>query len=115
MQVSACTTTQDAVCKPYTQCDSRYTYVLRKGNTYHDTLCAPRTFCTAGSSRSMYEKQPAVDSTDFSVNGTDAVCAPYSTCPDGTFMSFIGDDTHDVQCTLCPPGESLSIARFTGQ
>ena len=68
MQVSACTSSRDAVCKPYTLCDARYEYVLRKGSPYDDALCAPKTFCTASSSRSTYEKYPAVDSTSFLVS-----------------------------------------------
>lgn len=77
-QVSQCTQTSDAVCKRYTSCDSRYEYVLRKGNDFNDNLCAPKTSCTASSGRSMFEKAPAVDSVQFTVNGTDAVCQAYS-------------------------------------
>ena len=103
-QASSCTPTQDAVCKPYTLCDARYEYLLRKGNLYNDAICAPKTLCSSSTSRGMYQKVPAVDSVSFYVNGTDAICEPYSTCPDGTFMSFAGDDTRDVQCSPCPVG-----------
>ncbi len=111
-QASSCTPTQDAVCKRYTICDARYEYVLRKGNMYNDAICAPKTLCAASSSRSMYEAAPAVDSPSFDVNGTDAQCALYSTCPDGKYMSFFGDDTHDVRCTDCPAGTYRDAALF---
>ena len=103
------------MCKSYTVCDARYEYVLRKGDFDHDTLCAPKTFCTVSSSRTMYELRPAVDSTDFRVNGTDAVCAPYSSCPDGTYMSFPGDNTRDVRCTPCPPGTYRDAELFASE
>lgn len=98
--VSECTQSTDRVCKGHTQCDSSYDYVLRKGGLYSDTVCTPKTQCTKASKRSMYEKNPAVDSTSSTVNGTDAVCAPYSKCPDGHYMSFPGDQPHmGMQCT----------------
>ena len=55
---------------------------------------------------------PPADHVRKQVNGTDAVCAPYSTCPDGHYTSFSGDDTHDVQCTPCPPGTYRDAALF---
>lgn len=111
-QASPCTPTSDAVCVPYTECDVRYQYLQRKGDFDHDNVCALRTKCTAQSARSQYEVRAPVDSTDFSVNGTDAVCANYSTCAEGTYMSFPGDDTHDVGCTPCPAGTYRNSALF---
>ena len=103
-QASQCTESEDAVCKEYTLCNPATEYVARKGGWNSDTLCASRTRCTASSSRSMYQRYPAVDSTSPSMNGTDAVCAPYSSCSKGHFMASAGNDTHDVTCTPCPPG-----------
>lgn len=113
--VSECTDSSDRVCKTYTQCDSRYDYVLRKGGLYTDTVCAEKTRCTKSSDRSKYEKYPAVDSNSSTTNGTDAVCAPYSKCPDGHYMSFPGDDTNDVTCTLCPAGTYRNASLFASQ
>lgn len=99
-----CTADRDAVCRARTICDPLLQYVERLGDATHDTVCARRTRCTAYTQRGMYELRPAVDSVSFSVNGTDAVCSPYSRCPAGSFASFSGSETSDVACTLCPPG-----------
>ncbi len=113
--VSDCTDSADRVCKTFTSCDSQYEYVQRKGASFYDTVCAPKTNCNRASARAMYEKRPAVDSIRFDVNGTDAQCELYSKCPDGHFMSFVGDDTNDVRCTPCPPGMYRDAALFAMQ
>ena len=71
-------------------CLCRYEYIQRLGNYNHDNVCALKTKCNAFTQRGMYEKVPAVDSTSFYRNGTDAVCANYSTCPDGQYRWFPG-------------------------
>jgi hypothetical protein len=81
-----------------TQCDRRYEYVLQLGDWLQDTVCARKTRCTSDTQRGAYEKLPAVDANDTLKNGTDAVCANYSSCLDGHYISFRGDDTHDVTC-----------------
>lgn len=73
-------------------------------NYNHDRVCALKTKCNAFTQRGMYEKVPAVDSTSFYKNGTDAICANYSTCPDGQYRYSPGNDTTDVTCRKCPPG-----------
>jgi hypothetical protein len=68
----------------------------------------------------MYEKFPAVDSTSFSVNGTDAVCANYTQCPNGYFQSFPGMFNYDyrVACISGKTGSTtchkLMITELTG-
>lgn len=109
-QALPCSYTEDSVCREYTQCDPFDEYVVTKGAWDADNVCAPRTRCTASSSRSMYEMMPAVDSTDPRVNGSDAVCAPYSSCGGGHYTAFAGNDTHDVICLPCPPGMYRPLA-----
>jgi hypothetical protein len=99
-----CTADHDAVCRAFTVCDPVLQYVQRLGDALHDTVCARRTRCSAYTQRGMYELRPAIDSTSFDVNGTDAVCSLYSKCPAGSFASFAGSETSDVACTPCPPG-----------
>jgi len=113
--LSDCTGSTDRVCQPLKTCDADLEYVLRKGSSFFDTVCATRTKCTRESVRSMFEKVPAVDSVSSDVNGTDAVCAPYSKCPDGRYMSFEGDDTRDVACSPCPPGTYRNASLFASQ
>ena len=78
-------TVANKVCVTHENITSRYQYLQRKGNYNHDNECALKTKCNAFTQRGMYEKVPAVDSTSFYVNGTDAVCASYSPCPDGHY------------------------------
>jgi hypothetical protein len=111
-QLSSCTSLSDTVCKAYTFCDPQYQYILRRGDFDHDNLCS-KTKCTSSTSRAMYEKSAAVDSTSYYVNGTDSVCAAYAACQAGTFMSFAGNDTHDAECEKCPAG-SFSVGGVVG-
>lgn len=62
------------------------------GKFDQDTICAPKTRCTASSERAMYDRYPANDSTSFYKNGSDVVCAYYSKCGDGNYQSFPGDE-----------------------
>lgn len=85
-------------------CTKTHTHNTCRGDAVHDNLCAQRTRCTAQTQRATYEVRAAVDSTSFLQNGTDSICASYSSCPPGAYMSFQGNDTADVECTACPPG-----------
>lgn len=90
----------------------RYEYVQRLNDARNDRVCALKTLCNAMTQRGMYEKVAAVDSVRFDRNGTDSVCANYSTCPDGHFRWFHGNDTHDAVCRKCPPGTYRNATDF---
>ena len=64
---------------------SRYQYVQRKGNYNHYTVCGLMTKCNAVTQQGVYVRVPAVDSTSFYVNRSDAVCDSYLPCPDGHY------------------------------
>lgn len=98
------TPTSDNICQDFTQCNPDYQYLLQKGNLFRDNLCATKTRCTAQSFRNMYEKVPPKDATSDTVNGTDAVCEPYSNCPDGHEIKVPGTDTSDHECGPCSIG-----------
>jgi hypothetical protein len=108
VQSSSCTDSKDSVCSSLTVCDPTFDYVQRKNDYRNDYVCKPKTLCTASSQRGMYEKYPAVDSVDFRINGSDAVCANYSQCPDGYFQSFSGGL---FACGLC---DRMGV-QFTGE
>ena len=96
---------KDRVCARYTQCDPNTQYLLRRGDGFNDNICAAKTLCVFAPFP-QFEAIPAVDSPDFSTNGTDAVCSNYTRCAPGFYTNFSGDDTNDAQCAPCPPGTS---------
>lgn len=118
------TQTQDRTCAPYTQCIREglgIQYLQRKGDATHDNVCATITDCSIPVAStvsfnnrisgqplreipSQFQLHPAVDSTDFSINGTDAVCANFTECKPGEYANFTGNATHDVECAPCPIG-----------
>lgn len=82
------TSVSDNVCVKFTQCDPTTEYILRQGNATSDRICTRKKFCAAQSNRAEYELSPPVDSTAWDVPGTDAICAPVSTCPPGFYFCF---------------------------
>ena len=104
------TDTADHIIKDFTQCNPSTEYVFQKGNLYRDYVCKRKTQCYADSLKSMYEMKAAVDSTSSAVNGTDAVCANFSTCKDGYEVKVPGTDVSDVQCGPCIPGTFLDAS-----
>jgi hypothetical protein len=107
------TAVSDNVCVDYTACDPVFEYVLRKGNATSDNVCARKTRCSAESNRGEYELRPPVDSPAWNVLGSDAVCAPISTCPPGKYVYIQANDTSDVTCEFCPKGMYKDATMFS--